>query len=95
MGHGSGRAGDAPAPSLFFAHFCRIINNCFILPPSIHQDLKAHKTLIAWVYNESVGFSAFNFAVIVTNFVAAGSLNRGLTHLSFLQTNTDILVRHV
>jgi len=32
-----------------------------------------YKTLINWVFNESVGFSAFNFAACMTNFVAAGS----------------------
>ena len=42
-------------------------------------------TLIDWVSNESVGSPAFNFAVCVTNFVAAGShfKNRSLTHVSF------------
>ena len=47
------------------------------LPWSNHQDLKTlflYKTSINCISNESVGFPAFNFAVCVTNLVAAGSL---------------------
>ena len=93
---GGGGRGTAP-------HFCRIMNNSFILPRSTHEDLKTlflYKTFIDRVSNESVGFPAFNFAVCVTNFVAAGFhlKSRSPTHVSFhrqLQTSRLDLFRQL
>ena len=41
--------------------------------------------IIDWISDESAGFLAFNIAICITNFVAAGSHlnNRSVTHVSF------------
>ena len=60
---------EAPSDGLLVTFFYfTTVNSSYL-----NKTLYFYKTLFDWMSNESVGSPAFNFAVWMTNFVAAGS----------------------